>query len=292
MGDDNRDELLAAARDILAKRGYLGLTMRTASAAAGITPDMARRYYRNRDALFAAALKLPVDPTSAIPTLLAPGIEGMGERLVRFTFDVLRDPQAREELLSLARTGVTAGHAAAGLQDFIEHGVIDRLAGLIGVPDARMRAALVSSYLLGVAMSRYALRVEPLASASEEDVIRMVAPVIQDLLDPRKPLPGSDRSRARHDRPAAPAGEAATWPSSVPTGPEHAGPSWAESPGAEPAPAGTEPAAPRRRTFDPDPAATAARLAAQAAAAAAAAGRIPEWAEPEPDGPDPSPPPA
>lgn len=290
MSDDNRDELLAAARDILAKRGYVGLTMRTASAAAGITPDMARRYYRNRDALFAAALKLPVDPTSAIPTLLAPGIEGMGERLVRFTFDVLRDPQAREELLSLARTGVTAGHAAAGLQDFIEHGVIDRLAGLIGVPDARMRAALVSSYLLGVAMSRYALRIEPLASASEEEVIRMVAPVIQDLLDPRKPLPGSDRSRARHDRDAAPVGEAATWSSSGPTGPQRSASSRAEAAGAERAPAGAEPAAPRRtRTFDPDPAATAARLAAQAAAAAAA-GSTSEWAEPE--GPDSGPPPA
>jgi hypothetical protein len=33
-------------------------------------------------------------------------------------------------------------------------------------------------------MSRYVLRIEPLASASEEEVVRLVAPAIQSLLDP------------------------------------------------------------------------------------------------------------
>ena len=67
---------------------------------------------------------------------------------------------------------------------------------MIGVPDARMRSALITSYLVGVAITRYGIRLEPLASASDEEVIRMVAPVIQDLLDPRRPIPGSDRARA------------------------------------------------------------------------------------------------
>jgi AcrR family transcriptional regulator len=235
VSDDTGERLLEVAREILANRGYVGLSMKTAAAAAGVTPDVARRYYRNRDALLTAALRLPVDPSTALPTLLAPGIEGMGERLVRFTFDLLSDPTAREQLMSLARTGVAAGHATAGLQDIIEHSIVDRLATIIGVPDARMRSALISSYLLGVAMNRYALRVEPLASAGEEEVIRMVAPVIQDLLDPRKPLPGHDRSH-RDVKPA-----------SAP---------------AQPKPEETAAAAPARvRTFDPDPAATARRLA-------------------------------
>lgn len=236
MSDDPRDALLAVAREIIDKRGYVGLSVRTASAAAGVTEDVARRYYRNRDSLFAAAMRLPVDPVSAIPALMAPGIEGMGERLVRFTLDTLRDPEARDDLMSLARTGVSAGHAVTGLQDFIEVGVVDRVAGLIGVPDARMRSALITSYLLGVATIRYGVRLEPLASASDEEVIRMVAPVIQDLLDPRRPIPGSARARARSAAPAPDAAQAAA-------------------------------AGPRTRTFDPNPAATRAaeeaRMAAQ-----------------------------
>lgn len=223
MSDDPREALLAVARDIIEKRGYVGLTIRTASAAAGVTPEVARRYYRNRDSLFAAAMRLPVDPVSAIPALLAPGIEGMGERLVRFSLETLRDPAAREDLMALARTGVAAGHAVTGLQEFIEVGVVDRVAAMIGVPDARMRSALITSYLMGVAVMRYGVRLEPLASASDEEVIRMVAPVIQDLLDPRRPIPGSARDRA---------GSATGRPG-------------------------------RTRTFDPDPAATRARQAAQ-----------------------------
>lgn len=250
MSDETSDRLLEVAREILTNRGYVGLSMRTAAAAAGVTPEVARRYYHNRDALLAAALKLPVDPSTALPTLLAPGIEGMGERLVRFTFDLLSDPHARDELMSLARTGVSAGHAAAGLQDFIEHSIVDRLAVIIGVPDARMRSALISSYLLGVAMNRYALRVEPLASASEEDVIRMVAPVIQDLLDPRKPLPGSEKPREtpRAAEPIAPERHTPERHTPEKPKPEKPKPDVAAPPK-------------RPRTFDPDPAATARRVA-------------------------------
>jgi AcrR family transcriptional regulator len=236
VADDTGDQLIKVAREILAKRGYLGLTMKTASAAAGVTPDVAMRYYRNRDALIAAALRLPSDPIAAIPTLVAPGVEGMGERLVRYMLDILRDPQTRDELVSLARTGVNAGHAMAGLQDFLERAIVDRVATTIGVPDARMRSALITSYLLGVAMTRYGVRLEPLASASEEDVVRMVAPVIQDLIDPRKPLPGSARARA-----------ASSGAASV-----------------------SDPSARTRRTFDPDPKATAARAARRGAPAGSA----------------------
>jgi len=232
VSEDPRDALLSVARDIVARRGYVGLSMHAAAGAAGMTEDVARRYYRNRDSLFAAAMRLPVDPVAAIPALVAPGIEGMGERLVRFTLDTLRDPDVREELISLARTGSTAGHAVAGLQDFIEIGVVDRVAGMIGIPDARMRSALITSYLVGVATMRYGVRLEPLSSASDEEVIRMVAPVIQDLLDPRRPIAGSDRARARARTSNEQSGARATPPA---------------------------------RTFDPDPAATRAAQAARIA---------------------------
>ncbi len=255
MADDPREALLAVARDIIAQRGYLGLTLRTAAAAAGTTPDVAMRYYRNRDDLFAAALKLPVDPASAIPALVAPGIEGMGERLVRFMLETLKDPEARAELVALARTGMTAGHAVTSVQDFIERGVIDKVASAVGVPDARMRSALITSYLMGIAITRYGVRLEPLASASEEEVIRMVAPVIQDLLDPRKPIPGSTRARERAaGERARSAGQATTAPPA------------------------------RVRTFDPDPAATrAAREAEEAAVAALLASVLPDLEEVDPD---------
>lgn len=156
---------------------------------AGVAPNVVSKYYANKEAMFAAAMKLPFDPSSAVPELLAPGLDGMGERLVKATFEVFGDETNREDLLALLQAGSSASKAAASLREFIEESIVDRLAGAVGIPDARLRAALISSHLVGLGMVRYIVRLEPLASAPEEQVLRIYAPLIQDLLDPTKPLP-------------------------------------------------------------------------------------------------------
>jgi AcrR family transcriptional regulator len=184
-----RDAAIAAARNAFAAGGYARTTFKGLAAAAGVAPTVLRKYYDNKDAVFAAALRFPTDPVGAVPTLLAPGVEGLGERLVRFTLDTLGDPQVRDDLMSMARSGASAAALTKSLQDYLDTTVIDRVVTAVGVPDARMRVALISSYLIGVAAGRYVMRIEPLASASEEYVVRLVAPTIQALLDPRTSLP-------------------------------------------------------------------------------------------------------
>ena len=200
--DDVRDAVLDAAKAGFRARGYLGTTMKGVAAAAGVAPDVLKRYYDNKDSLFAAAMRLPFDPATSVPALLAPGLDGMGERLVRFTLDTLGDEQARNDMIALFQAGSSTAKAAGSLKAFLESSVIDKLAGFIGVPDARMRVALISSYLVGVAASRYVLGTEPLASAPEELVVKLVAPTIQRLLDPSVPLPGTPtrEDRAKADR--------------------------------------------------------------------------------------------
>ena len=193
QADDVRAAVIDAAKVAFRARGYVGTTVKGVAAAAGVAPEVVRSYYDNKDALFAAAMRLPFNPASAVPALLAPGLDGMGERLVRGTLEVLGDEDAREDLMALFTAGRSASRAAGSLTDFLEHSVIDKVVGSLGVPDARMRVALVSSYLVGIAVTRYVLRTEPLASASDEQVVRLVAPTIQGLLDPSKPLAGTTK---------------------------------------------------------------------------------------------------
>lgn len=187
--DQVRDAAVAAARSAFAAGSYARTTFKGLAAAAGVAPAVLRKYYDSKDAVFAAALRLPADPAGAVPTLLAPGVEGLGERLVRFTLDTLDDPQVRADLVAMLRGGASAAALTKSLQDYLDTTVIDRVVAAVGVPDARMRVALISSYLIGIAAGRYVMRIEPLASASEEHVVRLVAPTIQALLDPRTPLP-------------------------------------------------------------------------------------------------------
>lgn len=187
-GEQVRDAAVAAARNAFAAGSYARTTFKGLAAAAGVAPAVLRKYYDSKDAIFAAALRLPTDPAGAVPALLAPGVEGLGERLVRFTLDTLDDPQVRADLMAMLRQGASAAALTKSLQDYLDTTVIDRVVAAVGVPDARMRVALISSYLIGIAAGRYVVRIEPLASASEEHVVRLVAPTIQTLLDPRTNL--------------------------------------------------------------------------------------------------------
>jgi AcrR family transcriptional regulator len=180
--DDITKQVLDAARAAYARRGYVETTVKGVAAAAGVAPDVVRRYYANREALFAAAMRLPVDPATSIAQLLAPGIDGLGERMVRVTLRMLDDPETRDQLADMVKMGAGANKATASLREFLESAVVDRVVAFLGVPDARMRVTLATSYLLGIATSRYVLQLEPLASATEDEVVAMVAPAIQAAL--------------------------------------------------------------------------------------------------------------
>lgn len=193
-GRDLRAAVLEAARAAFAARGYARTTYKGVAAAAGISSEVVRRYYHSKGELFAAAMRLPTDPAAAVPALIAPGLDGLGERLVRLTLTTLADAEMREDLLSMARAGASAAQLTKAMQEYLEINVVDRVVAAAGVPDARMRAALITAYLMGVAAARYGLRIEPLASASDEHVVRLVAPTIQSLLDPRTPLPRASRA--------------------------------------------------------------------------------------------------
>lgn len=188
--DETRDAVLDAARVAFNSRGYARTTMKGVALTAGVAPSVLRKYYDNKEQMFAAAMRLPFDPSRSVPELMGPGLEGMGERLIRMTFEILGDEEAREQMIELFQAGASTGAAAASLREFFEDAIVDRVAAIGGVPDARMRAALISSHLIGLAATRFAVKLEPLASASEDQIVRMYSPLIQDLLDPTKPVPG------------------------------------------------------------------------------------------------------
>jgi AcrR family transcriptional regulator len=195
----------AAARAVLARAGYADTTLKTVANAAGIAPDVLASLYRNREELLSAALQLPFDPAAAVPRLIGPGLEGMGERLVRAAMAVMQSDQMRSDIAYVGRlasegaagsgAGAVTGVADAvglvrGAFDYIQDTVVDRALESLGVPDARMRGALITSYLAGVMITRYVVKMEPLASASEDEVVALVAPLVQRTLDPRHPLVG------------------------------------------------------------------------------------------------------
>lgn len=65
---DLQQVVLDTAREVYARQGYVNTTIRGVAAAAGVAPDLVRRYYANREELFAAAMRLPADPPQRLPS--------------------------------------------------------------------------------------------------------------------------------------------------------------------------------------------------------------------------------
>ena len=179
---NTRQAVLDAARRVFAEVGYQQASLRTIAAEAGVDAGMVRHFFGDKAGLFRAALDLPFEPAAVLPVLLAPGVDGLGERVVRFFLSVWEEPAARGPFLAVIRS--VSGHeeAAAMFREFITEQVLVRLAAALDRPNAQLRATLVGSQLIGMVMVRYVVRIEPLASAPVDEVVAAVAPTIQRYL--------------------------------------------------------------------------------------------------------------
>jgi hypothetical protein len=75
------------------------------------------------------------------------------------------------------------------LRQFVTRELLRRIAATLDVPRAKERAALAASHLLGLAVLRYIIKLEPIASMDREKLAREVGPVIQHYFE--DPIPGS-----------------------------------------------------------------------------------------------------
>jgi AcrR family transcriptional regulator len=177
-----REAILDAARESFAELGFSDTSVRAVAARAGVDQALVHHYFGNKDGLFAAAMELPFDPAAVAPALLEGGVDGLGERLVRFFLEVWEQPESRVRIQAMLRSALTQDAAAELLRDFVTREVLGRVAAAVDVPDAPLRAALVGSQLVGLGMLRYIVRVEPLATADRETVLDAVAPTVQRYL--------------------------------------------------------------------------------------------------------------
>jgi AcrR family transcriptional regulator len=178
----NREKILAAARAAFAERGYDGVSIRAVARSAGVDPALVHRFYGSKEALFVAAMELPVAPSALVEGLLAEGVEHLGERLVRTFLTLFDEPAAFAPFLALLRAAVSNDRAAAMLREFIAREVLGRLAAAASPDRPELRASLAGSQVVGLAMARYVVGVPPLADAERETVVAWVGPTIQRYL--------------------------------------------------------------------------------------------------------------
>lgn len=174
-----REAILAAARESFGSAGYGGTTIRGVARTAGVDPALVHHFFGNKDGLFAAALELPFDPAVLLRGLLAPGLDGLGERIARTFLTTWDATPGQGPMLAMIRSAVTDEKAAASLRGFLTRVLFIPLANAAGGDRPELRANLVGSQMVGLAMARYVVRLEPLVSTPPEEL----APIIGRTID-------------------------------------------------------------------------------------------------------------
>jgi AcrR family transcriptional regulator len=184
VSSGTRAAILKAARASFAKSGYDGTTFRGVAGKAGVDPALVVHFFGTKAGLFAASLELPVRPEE-LEEVLQGDRATLGRRIATFYLKRVFHERA-QTAQSLLRSSVANKEAAAILRGVIESTAITLIERLFPGPETALRGELVASHMMGIFLARHILKVEPIASCPDEELIELVAPALQHYLAPRR----------------------------------------------------------------------------------------------------------
>lgn len=177
-----RASILAAATECFAAHGFDATSMRQVAAVAGVDSALVRRFFGSKEQLFTEVATALIVPERALAAVATGAPEAAGERLVRYFLSLLGDVSQPGPFFGLIRSAVASEHAAGLLRRLLAEQVLGELAASFRSETAELGAALAASQLVGLAVARYAVRLDALTAVDTEDLIPWVAPVIQSYL--------------------------------------------------------------------------------------------------------------
>lgn len=185
--DHTKAAILAAARNQFAADGYRGASVRAIAAEAHIDPSMVIRYFESKEKLFQAA----IDVDLRLPDLAGVPREEWGHLLAAHFLERWEGALADNAVTLLLRSAVTHGPAAEQVRRVVRQQVGAAVAPFVDETELPRRVGLAVSQILGLALTRYILRVPGVADADPATLVADLGPTLRRYLT--EPLPSPVR---------------------------------------------------------------------------------------------------
>lgn len=179
---DRRERILASARELFARNGIDKTSIRAIAADAGVDAALVHHYFGTKTQLFAAAIHIPIDPMTVIGRLKEVPVEQIGHALPSILLP-LWDSEIGKGFVATLRS-ILAGNDVALVRSFLQEVIIGEIGPRVDNPpgSSRVRIQFVASQLVGVAMARYILELDPFASLPVDQIVETIAPTLQRYL--------------------------------------------------------------------------------------------------------------
>jgi AcrR family transcriptional regulator len=189
-----REQIAVAARVQFAEHGYERATFRSIAAAAGVDPALVVHFFGSKAGLFGEVMQLPPAVADALVQIADAPPDSAGRLLAELVVGALENPATRPVVLGRIRCASTHPEAAALVRETVTRDIA-RLTSAVTRDRPEARAVLIGAHVVGIALARYVVQVEPLASMPAADVVDLIGPTFQHYL--HGPLPKAGRTASR-----------------------------------------------------------------------------------------------
>ena len=116
--------------------------------------------------LFRESLRLIVDPEVLVAAMTAGRPDGdVGTRMVRTYLQIWESPETGASMVAMLQSATSNSDAHEAFRGFMQSYVLTAVSGALGGGEqARLRAMLAATNLVGIAVLRYVMKVPPLAT--------------------------------------------------------------------------------------------------------------------------------
>ena len=177
----SREAVLAAAKVRFATEGYEKATLRAIADDAHVDPSMVLYLFGSKADLFRESLRLIMDPDALVDTLTGGPDDDpdIGTRMVHTYLRIWESPDTGPSMVAMLQSATSNSDAHEAFRGFMQNYVLTAVSEVLGGGEqARLRAMLAASQLVGTALLRYVMKVAPLASLSGDEVVRLIAPTV------------------------------------------------------------------------------------------------------------------
>lgn len=177
---DTRGHILEVARSEFIAHGYQNTTIRGVARAAEVDPALVHRYFGNKESLFNEAIRMGFDPVEIIEGIVSGGTDNLGLRIARMTASVWDSPMGQVWVSAIQKTPALIPVYLG----FVHEPIVGATTRLLGIPrsEAQLRVGMLISLMSGIATIRYISKIEPMASIPTNELVQLIAPILQHLI--------------------------------------------------------------------------------------------------------------
>ncbi len=186
---ESRRTILDTARVAFGANGYAGTSLRGVAREAGVDPSLIVHFFGSKAGLFAAAVEATFDPGLLTRGITETEPEAIGTFIASRFLANWKQDERRFPLISLISAALTDETAAAVLRQFITANFSLPMVRRAGSDQPELRAALLSSQLMGFGLARYGLAFDALVEATDGELTDWLAETVQRTCT--GPLPGA-----------------------------------------------------------------------------------------------------